>query len=89
MAAKHMPGDYHIEHASPWAGADYMPVSLGGTDAAEWDKNTWPYLRDLAQNHPDAGIHFQSRNRDIQSNEGSRILNTKASAQSLVEGYVT
>ena len=25
MAAKHMPGDYDIEYASPWAGANYMP----------------------------------------------------------------
>ncbi|MCJ1383801.1 hypothetical protein MMC17_006915 [Xylographa soralifera] len=59
VAAKHMPGDYDIEYASPWAGADYMPVSIKGTDAAEWDKNTWPQLRDLAQNHPEAGVHFQ------------------------------
>ena len=25
VAAKHMPGDYDIEYASPWAGADYLP----------------------------------------------------------------
>lgn len=25
IAAKHMPGDYDIEYASPWAGANYMP----------------------------------------------------------------
>ena len=25
VAAKHMPGDYDIEYASPWAGANYMP----------------------------------------------------------------
>ncbi|KAI0482048.1 D-amino-acid oxidase [Xylariaceae sp. FL0804] len=25
IAAKHMPGDYDIEYASPWAGADYSP----------------------------------------------------------------
>ena len=23
VAAKHMPGDYDIEYASPWAGANY------------------------------------------------------------------
>jgi len=29
VAAKHMPGDYDIEYASPWAGANYLPfVSL-------------------------------------------------------------
>lgn len=25
VAAKHMPGDYDIEYASPWAGANFMP----------------------------------------------------------------
>lgn len=29
VAAKHMPGDYDIEYASPWAGANYMPYVLG------------------------------------------------------------
>ncbi|KAH8803376.1 D-amino-acid oxidase [Xylogone sp. PMI_703] len=59
LAAKHMPGDYDIEYASPWAGANYMPVSIRGTPAAEWDRNTWAPLEDLARNHPEAGVHFQ------------------------------
>jgi len=25
VAAKHMPGDYDIEYASPWAGANFLP----------------------------------------------------------------
>lgn len=25
VAARHMPGDYDIDYASPWAGADYIP----------------------------------------------------------------
>lgn len=25
LVAKHMPGDYDIEYASPWAGANYLP----------------------------------------------------------------
>lgn len=25
VLAKHMPGDYDVEYASPWAGANYMP----------------------------------------------------------------
>ena len=25
VVAKHMPGDYDIEYASPWAGANVMP----------------------------------------------------------------
>lgn len=35
-------------------------TSEKGTDAAEWDRVTWYHLRDLARNHPEAGIHFQS-----------------------------
>lgn len=31
VAAKHMPGDYDIEYASPWAGANYMPYAPPGT----------------------------------------------------------
>lgn len=61
VAAKHMPGDYDIEYASPWAGANYMPTSVGGTRAAEWDKNTWAPFEDLARHHPEAGVHFQSK----------------------------
>ncbi|KAH6885177.1 D-amino-acid oxidase [Thelonectria olida] len=72
VAAKHMPGDYDIEYASPWAGANYMPVSVRGTTAADWDKNTWAPLADLAQNHPEAGVHFQeceiyNRSKDVGS----------------------
>ncbi|BCR90950.1 FAD-dependent oxidoreductase [Aspergillus chevalieri] len=62
VAAKHMPGDYDIEYASPWAGANYsrlQSVSIRGTPAAEWDKLTWTVLEDLARNHPDTGVHFQ------------------------------
>ncbi|KAE8138370.1 FAD dependent oxidoreductase [Aspergillus pseudotamarii] len=70
VAAKHMPGDYDIEYASPWAGANYMPMSTRGTKAADWDRYTWTVLEDLARNHPDAGIHFQeceihSRSKDV------------------------
>jgi D-amino-acid oxidase len=36
-------------------------VSLSGTDAAEWDKNTWGPLENLARNHPGAGVHFQGK----------------------------
>lgn len=26
VAAKYMPGDYDVEYASPWAGANYLPL---------------------------------------------------------------
>ncbi|OJJ97454.1 hypothetical protein ASPACDRAFT_45544 [Aspergillus aculeatus ATCC 16872] len=59
VAAKHMPGDSDIEYASPGAGANYMPVSIRNTEAAEWDKHTWGPLEHLAKNHPEEGVHFQ------------------------------
>lgn len=36
-----------------------MPVSLRGTASAEYDKNTWSPLEELARDHPEAGVHFQ------------------------------
>ncbi|KAI9838173.1 MAG: hypothetical protein M1838_004662, partial [Thelocarpon superellum] len=59
VVAYHMPGDYDVEYASPWAGANYLPVSVRGTRATEWDRNTWPELARLAREVPEAGIHFQ------------------------------
>ncbi|CEJ53846.1 hypothetical protein PMG11_00186 [Penicillium brasilianum] len=59
VIAKHMPGDYDIEYASPWAGASYMPFGKKGSDHAEWERATWPALRDLAEHQPESGIHFQ------------------------------
>lgn len=57
-----MPGDYDIEYASCWAGANYFAVSKEDTEAAEWEKNTWPPLYRLAKEHPEAGVHFQGKN---------------------------
>ncbi|KAK5110940.1 hypothetical protein LTR62_005478 [Meristemomyces frigidus] len=62
-----MPGDADIEYASPWAGANYAPVSKKGTVEAEYDLNTWPELYRLAKSVPEAGAHFQQNvvyNRD-------------------------
>ena len=59
VAAKHMPGDYDAQYASPWAGANYMPVSAKGTQAAKREEKTWPHLMWLARDHPDSGVHFQ------------------------------
>ena len=73
-----MPGDYDIEYASPWAGANYMPydkpslninylliaplcfrVGKEGSDHARWERETWPYLKEIAEKYPEAGIHFR------------------------------
>lgn len=80
IVAKHMPGDYDIEYASPWAGANYLPVSKAGTEAAEWDKKTWPELQRLAEDVAEAGIHFQDiiiYNRDRDEGKTTRAWLTE------------
>lgn len=65
IVAKHMPGDYDIEYASPWAGADWVPpkpsLGVGNPDpnALPYEATTWPELEKLARDVPEAGIHFQ------------------------------
>ncbi|KAJ5893633.1 D-amino-acid oxidase [Penicillium taxi] len=75
VLSKHMPGDYDIEYASPWAGANYMPFGKAGSDHQAWEAATWPTLKELTENHPEAGIHFQdaviySRKKDQESATG-------------------
>ncbi|KAF8533110.1 hypothetical protein BDD12DRAFT_867010 [Trichophaea hybrida] len=60
IVSKHMPGDYDIEYTSPWAGANWWPVSTAGTREQDWDKITFHELWKLAQNVPAAGIHVQN-----------------------------
>lgn len=53
-------------------------ISEAGTEAAEWDKNTWPELEKLARYHPEAGVHFQdtaiyNRTKDITSVTGKYL----------------
>ncbi|KAK4544917.1 hypothetical protein LTR36_003822 [Oleoguttula mirabilis] len=59
IVAKHMPGDYDIEYASPWAGANYSPVGKAGTLLESFERATWPELARLASDLPECGIHFQ------------------------------
>ncbi|QSZ34220.1 hypothetical protein DSL72_005810 [Monilinia vaccinii-corymbosi] len=73
IIAKHMPGDYDIEYTSPWAGANYLPISSPSN--CRWEKRTWPELARLAKDVPEAGIHFQNtvvlnRNKDAQGTTG-------------------
>ncbi|KAJ5754893.1 hypothetical protein N7533_004436 [Penicillium manginii] len=75
VLAKHMPGDYDIEYASPWAGANYMPVGKQGTDHERWERETWPYLKEITEKYPEAGIHFlgtliYNRKKDQESDTG-------------------
>jgi hypothetical protein len=41
--------------------AKILNASVGAENSklGQWEKETWPHLRDLAQNFPEAGIHFQ------------------------------
>ncbi|KAH8728664.1 FAD dependent oxidoreductase [Phaeosphaeriaceae sp. PMI808] len=59
VVSKHMPGDYDIEYASPWAGANYWPVGKPGSSLQKFEKATWPELARLCRENPEAGIHFQ------------------------------
>ncbi|KAI1503691.1 FAD dependent oxidoreductase [Biscogniauxia marginata] len=69
VVAKHMPGDYDIEYASPIAGANVLPMSIGKDST--WERRTWPELKKLATEVPEAGIHLQKsriyrREKDIE-----------------------
>jgi len=70
IIAKHMPGDYDIEYASPWAGANYLSVGKPGTNLAQFERDTWPELSRLASDVLEAGVHFQdtvlyNRKKDV------------------------
>ncbi|KAH6637836.1 D-amino acid oxidase-like protein [Boeremia exigua] len=72
VVAKHMPGDYDIEYASPWAGANFMPMASKANN--RWETRSWPYLKHLAASVPEAGIHFQNcrlyrREKDVRTLE--------------------
>jgi hypothetical protein len=62
LVAKHMPGDYDIEYASPWAGANYMPVGKPGSKLRAFEKATWPELDRICREVPEAGVHYQECN---------------------------
>lgn len=57
VVAKHMPGDYDIEYTSPWAGANVLPMAT--KENSRWERQTWPELKRLATEVPEAGIHLQ------------------------------
>ncbi|KAF1955885.1 FAD dependent oxidoreductase [Byssothecium circinans] len=59
VVAKHMPGDYDIEYASPWAGANYFPVGTPGSNLQKFEKATWAELDRICREVPEAGIHYQ------------------------------
>jgi hypothetical protein len=75
VVAKHMPGDYDIEYASPWAGANYLPVGKPGSLLQKCEIATWPELERICRDIPEAGIHSQEtrvygREKDADSPTG-------------------
>ncbi|RAL07941.1 FAD-dependent oxidoreductase [Aspergillus homomorphus CBS 101889] len=78
VVAKHMPGDYDIEYASPWAGANYSPMGEPGSNQAKWERETWQPLQEITEKYPEAGIHFQdnviyNRTKDQQTATGKNF----------------
>ncbi|KAI8716092.1 hypothetical protein NCS52_00902100 [Fusarium sp. LHS14.1] len=70
VVAKHMPGDYDAEYASPWAGANVIP--LAPKEGSRWERRTWVALKKLTEETPEAGIHFQTthvirQNKDMEA----------------------
>ncbi|KAL5113192.1 D-amino acid oxidase [Pleosporales sp. CAS-2024a] len=59
IVSKHMPGDYDIEYASPWAGACFWPVGKPGSTLQKLERATWPELHRICRQIPEAGVHFQ------------------------------
>ena len=37
----------------------WVSVGRPGTLAAQYERDTWKPLEELARNHPEAGVHFQ------------------------------
>ncbi|KAF2473947.1 FAD dependent oxidoreductase [Lindgomyces ingoldianus] len=75
IVSKHMPGDYDIEYASPWAGANYFPMGKPGSNLQKFEKATWAELDRLCREVPEAGIHYQEtvifgRKKDADSATG-------------------
>nr|POE64903.1 lysophospholipase [Quercus suber] len=62
IVAKHMPGDYDIEYASPWAGANFAPAGVSGlTTALLLAKNGVHDIQIVAKHMPgDYDIEYAS-----------------------------
>ncbi|KAF2816285.1 FAD dependent oxidoreductase [Mytilinidion resinicola] len=77
VVAKHMPGDYDIEYASPWAGANYLPVGEPGTELCRYERDTWAELDRLVKNVPEAGIHHQPTVLYKRAKDASSVMSQK------------
>ncbi|KAL1861238.1 D-amino acid oxidase [Paecilomyces lecythidis] len=74
VVAEFMPGDNEAGYASPWAGANFIPLQPEHNSLRE--RRTWLELKRLAATVPEAGIHFQKvqlqrRHKDVKDPHGN------------------
>jgi hypothetical protein len=55
---------YHIQASWVCIRTDSESVGKEGTPSQDYERNTWPELAKLAQEHPEAGVHFQGMQQD-------------------------
>lgn len=41
---------------------DLLPYRMASEENSRWERRTWPELKRLTEEVPEAGIHFQSNN---------------------------
>jgi hypothetical protein len=68
-------------------------MTVPGERQHEWEKNTWPVLKDLAANHMDAGIHFQQtklfiRKKDLGTEKAEKCVQTRANSTGLTDSQI-
>lgn len=44
--------------------ADIYRFGKAGTPAAQYEKETWPFLKEITEKYPEAGIHFRGMSTD-------------------------
>lgn len=50
---------YPSKISETFVNRDVSRVGQENSKVGQWEKATWPHLQELAQNCPEAGIHFQ------------------------------
>ncbi|RAL08771.1 FAD-dependent oxidoreductase [Aspergillus homomorphus CBS 101889] len=61
VISRESPGDFHIDYASPWAGAHFRPVPITKpADRLEQGlmRETYTELQRLSEKHPEASVQF-------------------------------
>ncbi|KAH7025666.1 FAD dependent oxidoreductase [Microdochium trichocladiopsis] len=56
IIAAHFPGDYHIEYASPWAGANWCSSATDNGLLESYDRITYNKFAQLAAKNPECGV---------------------------------